>query len=274
MSPPNPAPPPGSAEDLLQRRTWRRFDTGYQMRPPATVGLLAAITVGHLASGLVDQGLGKAGTWGLFGARSMEALERCGGRVAFLVERGEVWRLWTYAFLHADALHFTLNTVALVGLGRVTEAVYGSTRTLWLFLLTAITGGLCSQLGGNPASVGASGGLFGMMGALLLFGRRHRGAMDRDMRDAFGRRLAPWVVFNLAIGIFLPSIDNLAHVGGLLGGAAFGLVSGNALTANADASRVSIRAMRLVSAVLLLVGLLGVVEEIRAAPTRRGTGAP
>ena len=268
------APSPGSAADLLQRRTWRRFDTGYRMRPPVTVGLIAAVTLGHLGSGLLDGRLGKADAWGLFGVRSLEALERCGGRVAYLVDRGEVWRLWTYAFLHADALHFTLNTVALVGLGRVTEAVYGSTRTLWLFLFTAITGGLASQLGGNPASVGASGSLFGMMGALLLFGRRHRRAMDGDMRDAFGRRLAPWVVFNLALGLFLPSIDNLAHIGGLLGGAGFGLVSGNALTTNADASPLSIRAMRLVSAVLLAVGLLGVVEEVRGAPTRRGTGGP
>ncbi len=255
------SPEPSAAEARLQQRTWRRFDTGYHMRPPVTVALVAAVTLVHLITGLADRHTGRGDAWGIFGARSLETLADYGGRVGALVARGETWRLWTYGFLHADAVHYLLNTTALVGLGRVCEAVYGSTRTLWLFLLAVITGGICSQLGGNPASVGASGGLFGMMGALLVFGRRHRAEMDAEMRASFGRRLAPWVVFNLAIGVVIPSIDNLAHIGGLLGGAAFGLASGNTLTANADASRISMVTMRTLSALLLASGLVAVLRE-------------
>lgn len=258
-SPPPGPPSPDHATEKVHQRTWRRFETGYRMRPPVTVGLVLSFTLLHLATGLHDAQLGTAGRWGLVGVRSARTLSDFGGRVARLVEDGQLWRLWTYGFLHADGVHFLLNTVAMVGLGRVSEAVYGSTRTLWLFLLAVITGGITSQLGGNPASVGASGGLFGIMTALVVYGYRHRAVMDEEMRATFTRRLWPWVVFNLAIGFVIPSIDNLAHVGGLLGGLGFGLVSGNVLTANADASPLATRAMQLVAAGLLVGGTAAVI---------------
>lgn len=251
---------PSAPDERLLQRSWRRFETGYRMRPPVTTALVVAFLVCHLISGGVDYAIGETDAWGVvFGARSSRGLALCGGRVAVLVAHGEIWRLWTYGFLHADALHIFFNTTAMWGLGRVCEAVYGSTRTLWLFLLAVLGGGILSQAGGTMASVGASGGIFGLMGALLVFGQKRRRSMDREMRATFGRRLAPWVLLNLFIGVLLPFIDNLGHVGGLVAGAAFGLVSGDTITADNDVSRVSIVAMRLGSAALLVVGLLAVI---------------
>lgn len=218
----------------------------------------------HLGTGVVDAETGRGDTWGIiFGARSSETLSLCGGRVASLVADGQIWRLWTYGFLHADAVHILFNGTALWGLGRVSEAVYGGTRTFWVFLVAVIGGGVLSQLGGTPLAVGASGGVFGLMGALLVFGVLRGRSLPPELRSAFTARLWPWVVFNLFIGVMLPFIDNLGHVGGLIGGAAVAAVSGNQLTDNADMSRFTRRAMRVGSAALLAAGLAGVIAAAR-----------
>lgn len=245
-----------------QYRNTRRFETGYRLRPPVTRILVTAFVGIHLLTGLFDRAAGRTDSWGVvFGERSTEVLADAGGRVATLVEQGQLWRLWTCGFLHADALHLFFNATAMWGLGRVCEAVFGSVRTLWVFLLAVIGGSVLSQLGGTPASVGASGGIFGLMGALLVFGRRRRQDMDAELRAAFGRRLWPWVILNLAIGVFFPFIDNLGHVGGLVTGALAALLVDDVVTRDTDSPSHTRRAMALASAVLLLVGLVGVLTN-------------
>ncbi len=73
-------------------------------------------------------------------------------------------------FLHGDGLHILLNALALWALGRLCEALYGPARFLWLFLMSGICGACFSWLGGNESSVGASGGIFGLMGAAITPG--------------------------------------------------------------------------------------------------------
>lgn len=251
---------PDPAQERLYQRSWRRFVTGYRMRPPVTLGLVVALVAIHLYTGWVDVQLGLGDAFGIiFGARSERVLAEFGARSTPLVQRGEIWRLWTHGFLHANALHIFFNVSALWGLGRVCEAVYGSTRTFWLFLVSVIGGGLLSQLFTFGPSVGASGGLFGLMGALLVFGQRRRRFMDPPMRAAFGRRLLPWVVLNLGIGVFVPNIDNYAHIGGLVAGAGFALVADDVITADQDGPTFTLRAMRVASAALLASGLVGVL---------------
>jgi rhomboid protease GluP len=114
-------------------------------------------------------------------------------------------------------------------------------RFLWLFLVAGVCGSTLSYLGGNTASVGASGSVFGLMGACIVFGFRYRLVLPPHIGDLFRRRLLPWVGLNLVIGAVIPFIDNLGHVGGLLGGAGFALVVSNRVVpaeANALWSRV------------------------------------
>jgi rhomboid protease GluP len=129
----------------------------------------------------------------------------------------------------------------LFGLGKLCESVYGPVRFLWLFLVAGVCGSTLSYLGGNTASVGASGSVFGLMGACIVFGFRYRLVLPPHIGDLFRRRLLPWVGLNLVIGAVIPFIDNLGHVGGLLGGAGFALVVSNRVVpaeANALWSRV------------------------------------
>lgn len=251
-----------SPEERVWQRSERRFQDAYGFRPVVTLTLVTVLVAIHFAVGLWDwrEGLGDA--WGVvFGARSAEGLTRWGARFRPGVANGEVWRLWTYGFLHADALHIVFNGTALWGLGRACEAVYGRTRMFWIFLCAVIGGGMLSQAFGGLRSVGASGGVFGLMGALLTFGWRRGSMMSPELRATFTRQLWPWILMNLGIGLMLPFIDNYGHIGGLLVGLVWGLRLENAITATQDLHRGRTLAMIAASAGLLGAGLVGVLAS-------------
>ena len=155
-----------------------------------------------------------------------------GGRSHELVADGQLWRLVTYGFLHAGPIHLTVNALSLLGLGPLCEAVFGRTSTAALFLSAVVSGAVLSQLGPAPLAVGASGGAFGMMGALVAFGAGRRAKLHPLLRRMFGASLWPWVVMNLAMGALIPGIDNLGHLGGLLAGLVFGALAPNRVVDN------------------------------------------
>jgi membrane associated rhomboid family serine protease len=222
-----------SQADVLAawRRAVRRFTHWVERPLVATPILFGCFVAGHVATGVLDFAAGRVGPWlAIFGARSEAALVRLGGRESDLVREGEVWRLITCGFLHGDLAHLFFNGMAFLGLGRLCEAVFGPARLVWLFTSCVLGGSIASQLGGGELSVGASGGIFGMMGALVAFGLRRRHGMPPKLRDVFVRQLWPWILLNLFIGAMLPFIDQYAHVGGLLTGAAQGLFLGDRIT--------------------------------------------
>ena len=151
-----------------------------------------------------------------------------GAKDRLLIESGD-WRLLTAAFLHEGALHLLVNLYALWILGTFCEPIYGRARYLLIYLAAAIGGSLASTAFTAEPSVGASGGLFGLLGAALVFGFRHR----HDLPAAMGRRLRGslvfWLLVNLALGWMFPFIDAWGHIGGLIGGSVAALVLGNAL---------------------------------------------
>lgn len=146
-----------------------------------------------------------------------------GAKINGLVAAGQWWRLVSALFLHGGALHLGLNGYALWMLGPLLERFYGSRRFVVLYLGSGLGAGLGSYLWTPGASVGASGAVFGLLGALMVFGWRARGRLPARVSRAFGVGLAPWVVVNLVIGLLpgLP-IDNAAHLGGLGSGLALG----------------------------------------------------
>lgn len=236
-----------------QRRVWMNLMDGLR-RPWMTIALLVVLGLAHLLAGTVAFSQGLVNLAGIIvSQRSTGVLVVLGAMVGERISDGEVWRLVSCLFLHGDGTHILLNGLALYGLGRLCESVYGPVRFLWLFLVAGVCGSTLSWLGGNAASVGASGSIFGLMGACIVFGYRYRLVLPPHIGDMFRRKLLPWVGLNLAIGVVIPFIDNLGHLGGLIGGAAMAMVVSNRVI---PASPNTVR-MRVVIALMCTVTLGG-----------------
>jgi rhomboid protease GluP len=140
------------------------------------------------------------------------------------IRRGEVWRLLTAGLVHGGVLHLFMNGVVLLNLGPFVSSLFGSRRMLVL-LWGGVLGGSLASFATNPSpSVGISGGLFALVGALLAFGLRHRRRLPPPVRRMLVRGPLEVIVLNLALGLALPLIDNAAHLGGLATGFALALV--------------------------------------------------
>lgn len=247
-----PRPGPDAPPDEW-RRYWLdvAFTANLNRRERTWPLLLAAIVGAHLAVFAFQLSRGRQPLVALVGPRGPGVLERMGGLTGTAIEDGEPWRLVTSLFLHGDGLHLLLNGLALAGLGSLCEAVFGSTRLLWMFLLFGVAGGLASWSGTLTLSVGASGALFGWMGAVLAFGARYRGVLPHDISAALWRRLLPWAALNVVVGFLLPFLDHRAHLGGLLAGLVFGALGGNQVVPGAE-SRPLTRGAMLVGSALLI----------------------
>jgi rhomboid protease GluP len=182
---------------------------------PATT-FLVAINLGVFSGMLMGGGLGSI--MGFHG----DLLVRWGGNFGPLTLSGDYWRLVTAGFVHGGLIHFALNMWCLWSLGQLSERLFGSSVTLAVYLLTGVGGALLS-VGWNPErlSVGASGAVFGIAGAILSgikFGKVTVGSAQK--RQIFSS-LIMFVIFNLSFGM-LPGIDNMCHLGGLITGVLFG----------------------------------------------------
>ncbi len=132
------------------------------------------------------------------------------------VKMGEYYRLLTAAFLHANIAHLIFNMYALWIIGMQLESFIGRWRYLVVYLFSAMTGSLLSVIVTPDAvSVGASGAIFGLLGALLYFGYHYRVYLGTVIKS----QIIPLIVINLFLGFMVPGIDNAAHIGGLIGGA-------------------------------------------------------
>ena len=132
------------------------------------------------------------------------------------VKMGEYYRLLTAAFLHANIAHLIFNMYALWIIGMQLESFIGRWRYLVVYLFSAITGSLLSVIiTPDAVSVGASGAIFGLLGALLYFGYHYRVYLGTVIKS----QIIPLIVINLLLGFMVPGIDNAAHIGGLIGGA-------------------------------------------------------
>ena len=153
---------------------------------------------------------------GNFLSFSATTLAMLGGNNLMLVQNGEVWRLLTSAFLHAGLIHLLVNMYSLAILGTQVETFIGKWKFLFIYLISAISGNLLSLVfsAENVISVGASGALFGLMGALLYFGYHYRLYLSEAIRN----QIIPIIILNLLIGFTISGIDNVAHIGGLIGG--------------------------------------------------------
>jgi len=134
---------------------------------------------------------------------------------------GEWWRVLTAAFLHYGVIHLALNMYSLYALGGPVERLVGRPAYGAIYLVSALFGGVVSLLtmGGNSVSAGASGAVFGVMGALGAFLLVNRARVEPDVWKREMTQLGIMLAVNLVYGFTNPRIDNGAHVGGLLAGA-------------------------------------------------------
>jgi membrane associated rhomboid family serine protease len=141
---------------------------------------------------------------------------RQGALTPILVSSGEYWRLLTSGFLHLSVTHIGLNMLALYFVGLPLERTIGRWRFLTVYLLSLLGGSIAVMLFADPGStaVGASGAIFGLLGALVAVFVRFRYEL---------RQLMIVVVINLVITFAIPGISWQAHLGGLVVGGIVGV---------------------------------------------------
>jgi membrane associated rhomboid family serine protease len=236
---------------------------------PVTKILLIAMALGYLWELAVAGGPGS-----LFGGPGLGDLIDAGALVPVTggtalhpvggIVGGEWWRLLSSIFLHAGLIHLALNSYVLWIFGVEIERQIGRLFTLTVFLVTGVFAGATSFAfaPGFIVGVGASGAIFGLVGAFIAYNylRRHHVMAQARLRGALSMLL-----INLVIGFSIPGIDWRAHVGGLVAG----LVAGFAV----DPSRPAAlrRTFSTVGLVALLVGAVALVlirtSQINANPS-------
>lgn len=179
-------------------------------RPIITYVLLGVIIVAFILDYALTQLMGERIVF-LFGAQWNQA-----------VAQGWYWQLFTSIFLHSGLTHLLFNAYALFILGRDVEAFYSPKWFLVIYLLAGLAGSVAWYVLGDPIpSVGASGAIFGLIGAEAAFYVRNRKLFGQFGRQRLGN-LAVLIAINLVFGFTIPNINNIAHLGGLFGGFALG----------------------------------------------------
>ena len=137
---------------------------------------------------------------------------------------GDYWRLVTCIFIHGGIMHLLMNMIGLVLAGLILESMIGSIYFSGIFFITGITASLSSLWWNEQViSVGASGAVFGLFGALctvILVGRRSSYESNKGLLVF----LIPYILLNLLFGLVIPGIDNAGHIGGLLSGGVLGSI--------------------------------------------------
>ena len=171
-------------------------------------------------------------------------LRAYGAKLNYLINSPyrEWWRFVTPMFVHVNLIHLLVNMYSLWIVGPYVEKLYGSAKFVVFWVLTGIAGVVASYLTVHPSlatsslgrfifkdadvpSAGASGALFGLVGVLFIFGIKYRHELPEGFKRAFGTGLLPVILINFVIGFLGRGfIDNSAHIGGLVSGAALASV--------------------------------------------------
>lgn len=131
------------------------------------------------------------------------------------IRAGQYYRLLSGIFLHANVAHLLFNCYALYVIGSQIENFLGKFKYIIIYLFSGIVGSLFSVIFmGNSGSIGASGAIFGLMGALVYFGYYYRVYLGNVVKS----QIIPLILLNLGLGFMMSGIDNAAHIGGLIGG--------------------------------------------------------
>jgi rhomboid protease GluP len=214
----------------LSKLSGGRVDVTQPLWTASLVGINVIVFLAMLAATWQEGGaIGRA----VYPGFSSGIVDRFGGWYASMIELGDLQRFITAMFLHGSVLHLLFNTVALVQVGSQVEEIFGRRRFLVIYLVTGVAGFVASVLSSahgdaawsafpfdrQPHGLGASGAIFGLFGALVVFALRKYG-WTRPLQ----RSLLSVVIYTgIAVLANLP-IDHFAHGGGFVSGCVLGLV--------------------------------------------------
>ena len=213
---------------------------GYFLMPGIMIACVLLYIV-SLAMNL-DVVLNPKGSLWNFGSPDGKALYLLGMTGDYAWNRGYVWTLLSASFLHGSFLHILFNLSWLSTLSKSTVEIFGAHRSVIIFVVTGVTGFLLSNTIGdiftvilknlgfsisflgdtiihsNPPTIGASCSIFGLMGALIAFGKRRGGVVGSRIAN----QVWAWVIIGYIFGLSLDGINNWGHTGGFIGGLALG----------------------------------------------------
>jgi membrane associated rhomboid family serine protease len=174
---------------------------------------------------------------------SSEVLIAFGAKLnSLIISEHQYWRFVTPIFIHVNLVHLLVNMYSLWAIGPNVEKLYGSAKFVVFWVVAGVAGVFASYLTVRPdlpvssvgrfifkaadgPAAGASGALFGLVGVLFVFGIKYRHELPEGFKRAFGTGLLPVIIFNLFIGYAGKDfIDNSAHLGGFVAGAALALM--------------------------------------------------
>jgi rhomboid protease GluP len=167
----------------------------------------------------VQGGGGLSGGLMGLGGIATETNYRLGASLPWPYNLGQPWRVVTAVFLHGGLLHIGFNMWVLMDIGPMVEEMYGSARYLFLYVASGAFGYVVSS-GMGHLSVGASGALLGLIGALLAATTGRTSLAAQSLRSALIR----WLIYIGVLGVIMSGTDNAAHVGGLVSGYLLGRV--------------------------------------------------
>jgi rhomboid protease GluP len=151
---------------------------------------------------------------------SSQALRDLGATGPIPWRNGEWWTLLTAIYLHGGLLHIFFNVLWIRQLGPAVEELYGPARLVIIFTAAGAFGFVASNLLSPWPSVGASGSIFGLLGALVAFGQKRGGTFGAMVLRQYGQ----WALVLFVLGFLMPGVNNIAHAGGFVGGFAVGLL--------------------------------------------------
>ena len=182
-------------------------------RAPLTMMLLAIITLMWLYEASVHA------------QYDNDKLAELGAILPGTLQRGEYWRLLAAMFLHGGWIHWASNSWALYQLGTLYEALFGTRRFAIVYFVSGIVASVASAMHlVNEPSVGASGAIFGVLGAFIFSIYRSPRYRGQPWTRSLIGQLVFWIGLNLVIGFSIPHIDNVAHIGGLITGLLLGFL--------------------------------------------------
>jgi membrane associated rhomboid family serine protease len=195
-------------------------------------------------------------------------LVQWGANVGALTLSGEWWRLLTCVFVHGGLFHIAFNMWCLWNLGQLCESLYGRWTYVAIYLICGLGASLASAAW-HPyvPSVGASGAIFGLAGALITALKLGEFSVPRSALSGTLRSLGAFVVYNLIFGAIIPGIDNTAHIGGLITGLIVGALIALIAPQQEQAPRRLVVFLVLILA--LAVGAIGTARHYRV-PLRFG----
>jgi len=132
---------------------------------------------------------------------------------------GRWWTVVTAIYLHGGVLHILFNVMWIRQLGPAVEDLYGPSRLVIIFTVAGVVGFVASNLFGYGLTIGASGSIFGLLGAMVAFGQKRGGAFGAMVLRQYGQ----WALLLFVLGFFMEGVNNVAHAGGFAGGLAAGL---------------------------------------------------